>query len=112
VAQLTVGQALVAAKDDAGAKPYLQRAAELAPQDQGNESAHALLAQIAQRAGDFGAARKELRALLLYDHDNVVAARALAGLAVQSKATDDQDYALRLVADLSPFDPDVHGPLG
>jgi tetratricopeptide (TPR) repeat protein len=112
VAQLTLGQALVASGDDAAAKPVLQRAAELAPQDQGNASAHALLAQIAQRAGDNATARKELRALLFYDHDNVDAARVLAHLAADAKATDDQDYALRLVADLDPFDADIHGPLG
>jgi tetratricopeptide (TPR) repeat protein len=112
VAQLTLGQALVAGGDDAAAKPVLQRAAELAPQDQGNASAHALLAQIAQRAGDNATARKELRALLLYDHDNVDAARVLVHLAAEAKATDDQDYALRLVADLDPFDADIHGPLG
>jgi Flp pilus assembly protein TadD len=112
VAQLTLGQALVASGDDAAAKPVLQRAAQLAPQDHGNASAHALLAQIAQRAGDNATARKELRALLLYDHDNVDAARVLARLAADTKAVDDQDYALRLVADLDPFDADVHGPLG
>jgi tetratricopeptide (TPR) repeat protein len=112
VAQLTLGQALVAGGDDAAAKPVLQRAAELAPQDQGNASAHALLAQIAQRAGDNATARRELRALLLYDHDNVDAARVLAHLAADAKAVDDQDYALRLVADLDPFDADIHGPLG
>jgi cellulose synthase operon protein C len=112
VAQITYGQALVAGGDDAAAKPVLQHAAQLAPQDHGNASAHALLAQIAQRAGDNATARKELRALLLYDHDNVDAARVLVHLAETAKAVDDQDYALRLVADLDPFDANIHGPLG
>ena len=112
VAQLTLGQALFEAGDDAAATPVLERAAQLAPQDRGDASAHALLAQIAQRAGNITKARQELRALLLYDHDNVAAARALAHLAMEASATDDEDYALRLIADLDPQDKDVHGPLG
>ena len=39
-------------------------------------------------------------------------AQALARLPPEASATDDQDYALRLVADLDPFDADIHGPLG
>jgi tetratricopeptide (TPR) repeat protein len=112
IAQIMLGQALVAAGDDAAAKPVLERAAALAPQDRGHMSAHALLAQIAMRAGDRTTARKELRALLRYDHENLEAARTLANLAAQDKAVEDEDYALRLVADLNPLDADTHGPLG
>jgi tetratricopeptide (TPR) repeat protein len=67
-----------------------------------------LLAAIAKANGDDAGARRELRALLTYDHTNIAAARQLASLATEAKAADDQDFALRLVADLDPFDADTH----
>jgi tetratricopeptide (TPR) repeat protein len=110
--QLTLGQTLFKLGDLAGAKAALERAAALAPQASGNASPRALLAQIAEREGDLTRKRRELRALLTHDHTNVGAARELARLAAEAKATDDEDYALRLVADLDPFDPVTHGALG
>jgi Tfp pilus assembly protein PilF len=111
-AQLQLGQALVAADDDRGARAPLERAAELAPQAQGASSPHALLAQIDTRAGDNPGARRELRALLTHDHDNVSAARALTKLATDAHADTDRDYGLRLTSDLDPFDAGVHTLLG
>jgi tetratricopeptide (TPR) repeat protein len=108
VAQLQLGQALFADGDDKGAVAPLQRAAELAPPAQGPRSPHALLAEIDIRAGDNAGARKELRALLTYDHDSVTAARELTKLATEAHADADRDYALRLTTDLDPFDPDAH----
>lgn len=108
--QLTLGQALVRAGDLAGAKAPLERAAQLAPQASGADSPRALLALIAQKEGDSARARRELRALLVHDHANVAAARQLAALSADS--ADDLDFALRLVADLDPFDPGVHAQLG
>src|SRR6185295_6800080 len=84
----------------------------LAPPASGSASPHALLALIAEKAGDEARARQELRALLTYDHANVNAARHLASLAGAAKAADDQDFALRLVTDLDPYDADAHGLLG
>ncbi len=112
VSQLALGQALVKAGDDADAQRPLERAAALAPPASGDASPHALLAQIAIRAGDADTARTELRALLKYDHTNVNAARRLAALASTATATDDETYALRLVADLDPFDATTHTELG
>ena len=111
-AQLMLGQALVAAGDDQGARQPLQRAAELAPQAQGEASPHGLLAQIDSRAGDNAGARRELRALLQYDHDAVNAARILTKLATDAKADADRDFGLRLTADLDPFDASTHTLLG
>jgi len=111
--QLTLGSALVKAGDFAGARAPLERAAELAPQASGSGSPHALLAEVAERSGDTDRARRELRQLLLADHANVNAARKLAVLAGTTPAgTDDRDYALRLIADLDPFDAAVHVQLG
>jgi tetratricopeptide (TPR) repeat protein len=110
--QLSFGQALVRSGDLSAAKAPLERAAALAPEASGAGSPHALLADIAAKDGDEATARKELRALLTWDHANVTAARRLAALAGAAKATDDEDFALRLVADLDPFDATTHGLLG
>jgi tetratricopeptide (TPR) repeat protein len=112
VSQWAYGRALFESGDFANAKAPLERAAELAPEAQGSTSPHGLLSQIAEREGDLTRARKELRDLLVYDHTNVDAARRLAALAAKANATDDQDLALRLIADLDPFDGDVHTVLG
>jgi cellulose synthase operon protein C len=112
VAQLELGQALVADGDDKGAVAPLQRAAELAPAAQGPASPHALLAQIDMRVGDNAGARRELRALLTYDHDAVTAARELTKLATDAHADADLEYALKLTTDLDPFDAGAHAALG
>jgi tetratricopeptide (TPR) repeat protein len=111
-AQWQLGQALVAGGDDKAAVAPLQRAAELAPQAQGEASPHALLAQIDIRAGDNAGARRELRALLTYDHDAVTAARELTRLATEAHADADRDYGLHVTTDLDPFDADAHAALG
>jgi Flp pilus assembly protein TadD len=110
LAQYSLGQALFRAGDFAAARAPLEKAAELAPQASGPVSPRALLAQIAEKEGDPARARRELRALLTYDHTNVAAARQLAVLSAD--APEDHDFALRLVADLDPFDAGVHGQLG
>jgi tetratricopeptide (TPR) repeat protein len=111
--QLAFGAALLKAGDLAGARAPLERAATLAPSASGAGSPRALLAVIAERTGDLNRARAELRQLLTNDHTNIAAARKLAALAGDAPAAaDDRDYALRLIADLDPFDADVHGQLG
>jgi tetratricopeptide (TPR) repeat protein len=110
--QWAYGRALFEAGNLRAARPALEKAAQLAPAARGSVSPHELLAQIAEKDGDLIRARKELRELLTYDHENVDAARHLAGLAAQGNAADDQDVGLRLVADLDPFDGDVHSRLG
>jgi cellulose synthase operon protein C len=112
IVQSALGPALLKAGDLAGAKAALERAAELAPQASGAGSPRAMLATIAAREGDLTRQRRELRALLTHDHTNVAAARELALLAATAKATDDEDFALRLVADLDPFDAVTHAALG
>ena len=47
-----------------------------------------------------------------YDHTNIAAARRLATLAQAAKATDDEDFALRLISALDPFDGAAHARLG
>lgn len=110
--QLTFGQALIEAQDLEGARAALERAAALAPMASGEASPRALLAMIADVQKDPARARNELRLLLEHDHTNIAAARRLADLAAAAGATEDEDRALRLVADLDPFDAGVHVRLG
>jgi tetratricopeptide (TPR) repeat protein len=117
ISQLSLGQALDDAQS-ADARAVLERAAALAPQATGKESPHALLAEIATREGDPVRARRELRALLTFDHDNVEEARKLSDLAVEANAAnapnamDDEKFSLQLVVDLDPFDAKAHTLLG
>jgi len=111
ISQITLGQALFKAGDRAGARTALERAAQLAPQAQGDGSPRAILAQIAVAEGDEPRARRELRALLAHDHTNVDAARQLATLAA-GQSVDDHDFALRLITYLDPHDAAAHGQLG
>lgn len=112
LSQLSLGQALIKANQPAAAKAPLERAAQLAPEASGDGSPRALLATIAEREGDNARARRELRQLLAHDHTNVNQARRLAALATGSDAVDDRDFAMRLVADLDPFDAAAHTQLG
>lgn len=113
MSQYALGLALIKAGDGTGARAALERAAELAPPASGLASPRALLAQMDQQAGDTARARRELRELLAYDHADVMAARRLLALAGDApEAADDRDYALRLIADLDPFDAAVHVQLG
>ncbi|HEX5069544.1 MAG TPA: hypothetical protein VFV78_04945 [Vicinamibacterales bacterium] len=110
--QHALGVALVKAGQLNEARAPLERAAQLAPEASGDDSPHAILAVIAEKSGDTARARRELRALLTHDHANVNAARKLASLSTDPSAGADLDFALRLVADLDPFDTNVHGQLG
>lgn len=111
--QMALGSALIRAGQESAAKAPLQRAAELAPSAQGQGSPRDLLAHIFELAGDNTNARSQLRQLLAFDHADVVVARRLAALAGDNPAaSDDRDYALRLIADLDPFDAATHGQLG
>ena len=72
-----------------------------------------MLAAIAEKEGDNTRARRELRRLLAFDHDNVPAARKLADLPAMRQPTPMTGTSpCRLVADLDPFDADTHVNLG
>jgi Flp pilus assembly protein TadD len=110
--QLSYGLALFRTKRLSEAVAPLERAAALAPQATGDDSPRALLAAIAEAAGDLDRARRELVELLKYDHTNVGAARRLAAVAARTNASADETAALRMIANLDPFDADAHGLLG
>lgn len=110
--QLAYGQALHKAGDLFGARGALERAAALAPMAQGEASPRALLADIAEQQGDAARARDELRQLLTWDHDNVEAARRLVAIARSAKDDASEAVALRVIADVDPFDASAHAALG
>jgi tetratricopeptide (TPR) repeat protein len=113
ISQMALAAALMKAGDYSGARAPLERAAALAPTAVGSGSPRALLSEVAERLGDTTQARKELAMLLASDHSNTPAARKLAALAGNNPAAaDDRDFALRLIADVDPFDADNHSQLG
>jgi tetratricopeptide (TPR) repeat protein len=112
VSQMTLAMALIKNDDFDGAKAPLERAANLAPQAQGDTSPHFMLGMIAEQQKDPERARREYRALLTYDHTNVNVARKVATLAAAAGAVDEETAALKLVSDLDPFDAGTHGKLG
>jgi tetratricopeptide (TPR) repeat protein len=112
VAQWTLGQALLQNGEMAEAAAALERAVALAPMGAGNDSPRALLAEIASKQGDSAKARRELRELLIWDHDNIVAAQRLATLAADARDEAHEAFALRVVADVNPYDVQAHVLLG
>lgn len=112
IAQMAYGNAAMRAQQIAEAKAAFERAAAIAPQAGYDDGPFAMLATIAGQAGDKETARKDLRHVLDYSHENLSAARTLAILAIDAGAAADIDFALTRIADLDPFDGDAHTQLG
>ena len=110
-AQLTYGQALAAAGDRTAFEP-LEKAAALVPGATGDESPHAVMAQLAEKLGDTARAISEYRALLAQDHTAVEAARRLAAPAEKSSAPQILMQAYDRIVAIDPFDPAAHSGLG
>ena len=111
MAQWSLGKALLDSGDIDGAKAALEKAVALAPMASGNESPRAILAELASKQGNAVEARKQWRELLTWDHDNFKAAQRLAALAREAGDTENEDFALRVVADIYPYDVDAHSQL-
>jgi tetratricopeptide (TPR) repeat protein len=92
----------------------LQRAATLVPTARGDDSPHALLAQIALQKNDRARAIAELSALVAVDYDNIAAARKLASLLRESTSDSASHLASvsRRIAAIDPFDADAHRVVG
>ena len=112
ISQMTYGTAAMEAKQIVEAKAAFEKAAALAPPAGGEDGPFAMLATIAAQAGDKATARKHLRHLLDYNHDNIAAARTLAALSLEAGVVPDIDYSLMRIADLDPFDAEAHTQLG
>lgn len=110
--QMAFAQAMRADDQPERAMTALQRAATLVPVATGDDSPHAQMAEIAIQQRDFGRATAELQALLAVDHENIDAARKLAGLLKGSTDTQALEAAYSRIAAIDPFDASAHSELG
>jgi cellulose synthase operon protein C len=108
---LAYGRALASAKDKA-AFEVLERAATLVPVATGDESPHALMAQLAEQLGDEPRALKEYQLLLSHDHTAVEPARRMAALAEKLGNPEAAAIAHERVVSLDPSDANAHTGLG
>ena len=110
-ANLIYGRALASAKDKA-AFEALERAAGLVPMATGEESPHALMAQLAEQLGDEPRALREYQALLAHDHTAIEPARRLAAIAEKLGNAEAAAVGYERVVSLDPSDPAAHAGLG
>lgn len=109
--QLAYGRALASAKDKAAFEP-LERAAALVPVATGENSPHAIMAELAMELGDEARALQEYQALLSHDHTAVEPARKLAALAEKLGKPDVVAFAYQRIVSLDPSDGAAHTGLG
>lgn len=110
-AQLAYGRALASAGERAAFEP-LERAASLVPVATGEESPHAVMADLALQLGDEARALEEYQKLLAHDHTIIEPARKLAALAEKLGKPDVAAFAYERVVSLDPSDGNAHTGLG
>jgi tetratricopeptide (TPR) repeat protein len=108
---LAYGRALASAKDKAAFEP-LERAASLVPMATGEESPHAVMAELALQLGDEPRALQEYQSLLAHDHTAIDPARKLAALAEKLGKPDIAALGYERVVSLDPSDTGAHSGLG
>jgi cellulose synthase operon protein C len=108
---LAYGRALASTKDKA-AFEALERAAKLVPVATGEESPHALMAQLAEQVGDEPRALSEYQLLLSHDHTAVEPARRMAALAEKLGKPEAAAVAYERIVSLDPYDAPAHTGLG
>jgi len=110
--QMAAGQALATAGAREDAMAAFERAVQLVPTAVGPSSARAQIAALAERAGDFPRALRELKGLLADDHTNIAAARRLVPLARRLGDQDALALAYDRIVTLDPFDAATHSAYG
>lgn len=110
--QMAFAQAMRARGEPRRAMAALQQAAKLVPMATGADSPHAQMADIALSERDFDRAIQELQALLAVDHEDIDAARELAGLLKGSTDTAGLEAAYGRITAIDPFDASAHTELG
>lgn len=108
---LAYGRLLASTRDRAAFEP-LERAASLVPVATGDESPHALMAQLAEAVGDEPRAVQEYLKLLANDHTALEPARRLAVLADKLGIAAAAQAAYDRVVALDPSDAAAHTALG
>ena len=110
--QMAAGQALATAGAREDAMAAFERAVHLVPTAVGPSSARAQIAGLAERAGDFPRALRELKGLLADDHTNIAAARRLVPLARRLGDQAALALAYDRIVTLDPFDAATHSAYG
>ena len=110
--QMAAGQALATAGAREDAMAAFERAVQLVPTAVGPSSARAQIAALAERAGDFPRALRELKGLLADDHTNIAAARRLVPLARRLGDQAALALAYDRIVTLDPFDAATHSAYG
>jgi len=114
ISQMALGVQLRRAGDTEGAVAAFKKAQALVPMAAGDDSPHALLAEIALRRKDVPGAIEALQSQVAVDFNNVEAARQLAGLLRDSGVTDPvrlEPVYQRIIA-IDPFDAESRTALG
>jgi len=110
--QLGTGQALASAGAPADAIAAFERAAVLVPTATGPASPRAQIAALAERAGDFARALRELKSLVADDHTNIDAARKLIPLGRRLGDQEALMLAYERIVTIDPFDSVAHAAYG
>jgi tetratricopeptide (TPR) repeat protein len=110
--QMAAGQALASAGAREDAMAAFERAGQLVPTAVGPSSARAQIATLAERAGDYPRALRELKELLADDHTNIAAARRLVPLATRLGDRDALALAYDRIVTIDPFDAATHSAYG
>jgi tetratricopeptide (TPR) repeat protein len=109
---MQLGIKLSEAGDTAAGIQALERAAQLIPNAAGDNNPHALIAQIALKAGDTPRAVRAIEEQLKIDHSDVEAARKLVSLVEPLGDPARLEAAYRRVVDVDPFDARAQAGLG
>ena len=110
--QHRLGLALRTQGDLDGATAALGRAASLFPAATGDDSPHAVLAEIAAERGDGRAALAEMEKRLAQDPLNIELARHMAGIIARDEEPGLAERVYGRIAAIDPFDNDAHATLG
>ena len=108
---LAYGKALASSKDKAAFEP-LERAAALVPVASGDDSPHALMAELAEQLGDERRAVQEYTKLLANDDTSIEAARRLGALADKLGDEAAALVAYQRIVEIDPSDAAAHTGLG
>ena len=114
IAQMALGVQLRKGGDFEGAVAAFRTAAALVPIAGGDDSPHALLADIAMQRRDNSGAIEALQGLVNVDFNNIDAARRLARLLRDTGVTDVArlETVYRRIVDIDPFDAEARAQFG
>jgi tetratricopeptide (TPR) repeat protein len=110
-AQMSLGLALRASSADAAIAAF-ERAAALVPNATGDDSPHALIAEIALKTGDKVRAARALDALTAHAQTDVASSRQLVRLLEGAREPARLQVALKRVVAVDPFDVQAQTTLG